>query len=73
LNQNVQTLLDGKGRIEDDESEAEREDIVGVSGLEEITNGTLFALVKIWIFPDDLVTGEPMQHVHNSHSVQRQI
>ena len=42
LNQNVQTLLDGKRRIEDDESEAERQDIVGVSGLEEIANGTLF-------------------------------
>lgn len=42
LNQNVQTLLDGKRRIEDDESEAERQDIVGVSGLEKIANGTLF-------------------------------
>jgi hypothetical protein len=48
LNQTVETLLDGKRRIEDDESEAEGQDIVGVTGLEEIANGTLFAaLVKI--------------------------
>jgi len=49
LNEDVQTLLYRKGGIEDDESETEREDIVGVSGLEEVANGTLFMLVKIWM------------------------
>lgn len=49
LNENVQALFDGERGIEDDESEAEREHIVGVSGLEEVANGTLFVLVKIWI------------------------
>jgi hypothetical protein len=54
LNEDVQTLLDGQRRIEDDESEAERKDIVGVSGLEEVANGALFiALVKIWMCPGD--------------------
>lgn len=48
LYQTVETLFDGKRGIEDDESEAKRQDIVGVAGLEEIANGTLFAaLVKI--------------------------
>lgn len=52
MDQNVETLLDGKRRIEDDESEAERQHIIGVPGLEEIANGTLFAaLVKIQIEP----------------------
>ena len=48
LYQTVETLLDGKRGIEDDESEAKWQDIVRVAGLEEIANGTLFAaLVKI--------------------------
>jgi hypothetical protein len=50
LNEDVQTLLDGKRSIEYDETEAQWEDIVGISGLEEVANGTLFTvLVKIWM------------------------
>lgn len=50
LNEDIQTLLDGERRVKDDESEAERENVIGISGLEEVANGTLFnGLVEIWI------------------------
>lgn len=50
LDEDVQTLLDGKRRIEDDEPKAKREDVVRVPGLEKVANGTLIAgLVKIWM------------------------
>jgi hypothetical protein len=42
LDEDVQALLDGKGGVEDDQSEAEGEDVVGVSRLKEVANGTLF-------------------------------
>lgn len=51
LDENIQALLDGQGSIEDDESEAKREDVVAITDLQEVANGTLFdaALVKIWM------------------------
>jgi hypothetical protein len=41
LNQDVETLLDGKRGIKDDESEAEGQNIVTIAGFEEVANGTL--------------------------------
>lgn len=50
LNEDIQTLLDGERGVKDDEPEAERENVIGISGLEEVANGTLFnGLVEIWI------------------------
>lgn len=41
LYQNIQTLLDQQGCVEDDQAEAERKNIVTRSDLEEISNRTL--------------------------------
>ena len=41
LYQNIQTLLDQQGCVEDDQAEAERKNVVTRSDLEEISNRTL--------------------------------
>lgn len=51
LNENVQALLHGKSRIEDNQAKTEGKNVVASAYFEEVANGTLFdaALVKIWI------------------------
>lgn len=51
LDENIQTLFDREGGIEDNEAKTQREDVVTVADFQEIANGTLFdaALVKIWM------------------------
>lgn len=41
LGQDIQTLLDRQGGIEDDETKTEWEDIVAGANLEEVADGTL--------------------------------
>lgn len=41
LDQDIQTLLDQQGCVEDDQAEAERENVVTRADLEEISNRAL--------------------------------
>jgi hypothetical protein len=46
LNEDVETLLDQQGRVKDDETVTEREDIVACTSFEEFANGALQTEVR---------------------------